>query len=80
MTETIDSPPRAKARQLELLASQQGLTLMPSSTAGCFHLVRRQGNWTILAEASLDDIDAFLTDVHGTFWLVSPHSRHSWPS
>jgi hypothetical protein len=65
MTETIDSPPRRDARHLGLLASQHGLTLMPSSTPGRFHLVRRQGNWTILAEVSLDAVDAFLTDVHG---------------
>jgi hypothetical protein len=67
VTETIDSPPKRDARQLGLLASRHGLTLMPSSTPGRFHLVRRQGNWTILAEVSLDEVDAYLSDVHRRF-------------
>jgi hypothetical protein len=65
MTQTADSPPKRGPRDLRQLASRRGLALMPSSTAGRFHLVRREGNWTVLAQVPLDDVEAFLTDLDG---------------
>ncbi|MGN6752154.1 MAG: hypothetical protein ACTHJJ_06325 [Intrasporangium sp.] len=71
MTATADSPPKHDERRLRDLASRHGLAVMRSSSADRYHLVRREGNWTVLAEVTLEDIDQFLMDLHPRFghWM-----------